>query len=274
MLIFLHLPKTGGSTLTNILDWNYGDRTYHITRFSRIQTFLDLPDAEKAALPCLQGQIFYGIHQYIPQECTYLTVLRHPVERLISNYFHIEVRKKRLGEPVGNMSMEQLLEAEPFQAYMQANLIAGGNTIDEALRRPFTEETLTQAKANIERHFPIVGLLERYDESLLLMKRHFGWKRAYYARQNVSSTRKQLTDFPAATQKRILAACEPEMALFEYARQRLDDQIRQQGASFAADVAQLRSTNRRFQRMYHLAKPIRHSKLWFMVRTMIRKTSS
>lgn len=274
MLIFLHLPKTGGSTLTPILDWNYDDNTFKITRFPTIQRFLDLPDEQKVQYACLQGQVFYGIHQYIPQPCTYITLLRHPVKRLISQYLYVPVRQQKLGEPVSTMSMEQFLDIEPFQAYTQLNLIAGGATIDEALRRPLAEETFARARANIERDFPVVGLLERYDEALLLMKAHFGWKRVFYARQNVNPHRKALDEFPAATQQRILAACEPEMELYEYARQRLDEQLAQQDAAFWETLERLRRTNRRFQRLYNLAQPIRHSRLWFALRDMLRRSSS
>lgn len=273
MLIFLHLPKTGGTTLTPILDWNYGDKTYKITRFPAIQKFIDLPDDKKREIPCLQGQIFYGIHAYIPQPCTYITMMRHPVKRLISQYQYIPRRQARQGETVSRMSMEYFLEVEPFQAHTQLNLIAGGATIDEALRQPLEESTFARARANIERDFAVVGLVNRYDESLLLMKQHFGWKRAFYARQNVNEGRKTLEDFPAETQKRILAACEPEMELYHYVQQRLEEQLQQQDAGFWAELEQLRRTNQRFQQMYRLAKPIRHSRLWFFFRDILRHKS-
>src|SRR6478735_12055948 len=124
MLIFLHIPKTGGSTLNPILDWNYDNKSFEITRYPQIDTFLALSDAEKLQYRVLRGQIYYGLHQGIPEACQYISILRHPYKRLISQYFYLNVRKAKLGEALTDMPFEQFLEHEPFQAYMQLNLLA------------------------------------------------------------------------------------------------------------------------------------------------------
>lgn len=271
MLIFLHIPKTGGTTLNPILDWNYNNKSYQISRYAQIEPFLALPDAEKLKYKVLRGQVYYGIHEGIPEESQYISILRHPYKRLVSQYFYLNVRKANQGEKLSTMPFEKFLEREPFQAYMQLNLIAGGSNIDEALRRPLPADALSRAQANIEKHFPVLGLIDYYDESLLLMKRTFGWQRAFYSRKNVNQSSKKFEDLPKATQSLIEQACEPELELFEYAQKRLLAQIEAAGESFAGELMALQAANQRFSQFYRIAEPIRHSKLWFMLKGLAKK---
>jgi galactose-3-O-sulfotransferase len=271
MLIFLHIPKTGGSTLNPVLDWNYQDKSHMITRYTQIAPFINLSEKEKGQYRVLMGQIFFGIHQYIAQDCTYITMLRHPIKRLISQYHYINIRKEKLGESQSDMSIEQFLEIEAFQAYMQLNLIAGGDSLDEALRRPLPANALERAKINIEAHFPVVGIVNRYDESLLLMKQALGWKRAFYTRQNVNVGHPSFEDFSKATQRMIEQVCAPELALFEYAEKRLEMQLAEQDEAFWQELEQLKGANQRFSSFYRLAKPLRHTKLWFVLKKVARR---
>lgn len=270
MLIFLHISKTGGSTLTPVLDWNYKQKTHKISLHSKVPEFIDLADSEKMKFQALAGMVFYGIHQYIPEECQYISILRHPVKRLVSHYHYLNVRKQKLGEALSDMSIEEFLEIEPFQAYTQLNLIAGGDSLDEALKRPLPEDALERAKANVEKHFPVLGLIEQYDESLMLMKNHFGWARAFYTRVNVNRGRKTFADFSAETQHFIERACEPELEFFEYAQKRLQAQLDSQDEQFWRDVQTLKKTNQRFSQLYQLAKPIRNTKLWDAAKWLLR----
>ncbi len=41
----------------------------------------------------------------------------------------------------------------------------------------------------IRAHFAVVGLSEKVDESLLLLKRSFGWKNIFYIKANVNKNR-------------------------------------------------------------------------------------
>ena len=49
-----------------------------------------------------------------------------------------------------------------------------------------TDEMLERAKRNIEGHFAVVGITERFDESLILLQRAFGWRRVSYVSANVA----------------------------------------------------------------------------------------
>lgn len=270
MLIFLHISKTGGSTLTPVIDWNYQDQTYKISRYQDIPAFIDLPDEQKLSYRALQGQVFYGIHDYIPEPCQYITMLRHPIKRLVSHYYYLNVRRAKLGETLSDEPIEAFLEEEPFQAYSQLNLIAGGRDIDSALKHPLQPNAFEQAKHNIETDFSVVGVIEQYDASLLLMKKELGWSRAFYQRQNVNKGRQQFEDFPKATQALIEQVCEPELELYEYAQKRLQVQLEAQDEQFWQDLKALKRQNQLFSTFYNLAAPIRHTKVWSIAKKILQ----
>lgn len=169
------------------------------------------------------------------------------------------------------MSLEQFLELEPFQAYTQLNLLVGSPTVEQALRRPLPPNALEQAIAHIEADFPIVGILERYDESLLLMKRYFRWARGVYARKNENLGHPRYQDLPAHQQQLLQRVCEPEMALYEYAKARLERQLSEQGDDFWRELAALKRANHRFNTLYHWARPLQKTPIWFWMRDLLRK---
>jgi hypothetical protein len=140
----------------------------------------------------------------------------------------------------------------------------------EALKRALPSDALERAKANVERQFPVLGLIEHYDESLILMKNHFGWGRAFYTRVNVNTGRKTFEDFPKETQRFIEQACEPELEFFEYAQKRLEAQLEAQDEQFWRDVNTLKKNNQRFAQLRQLAKPIENTKLWDAAKWVLR----
>ena len=92
MYIFLHISKTGGSTLQDLLYWNFEETSYTIGRYGDNDAFIQLSDDEKRRYKLIQGMVFYGLHDYIPEPCSYFTMLRHPIHRLISHYYYLNVR--------------------------------------------------------------------------------------------------------------------------------------------------------------------------------------
>ena len=49
-----------------------------------------------------------------------------------------------------------------------------------------TSDMLERAKRHIEERFSFVGITERFDESLVLLRRTFAWKPPYYVAANVT----------------------------------------------------------------------------------------
>src|SRR5262245_34850495 len=96
-VIFLHLPKTGGTTLSAILERQYRpDQVLPIrgdVRSNRGDMVFDVlrsvPQERIASLRLVSGHIPYGMHELLPAPSLYITLLRDPVQRALSQYRHV-----------------------------------------------------------------------------------------------------------------------------------------------------------------------------------------
>src|ERR687883_2082574 len=97
---------------------------------------------------------------------------------------------------------------------------------------PVTREVLEIAKKNLREHFAAVGLFDRFDESLLLFKKVLGWGSIYYVRLNVTKDRPAKRQVPDEARRLVERYNEMDMELYEYARRRFEEAIREQGTEF------------------------------------------
>lgn len=115
-----------------------------------------------------------------------------------------------------------------------------------------TEDILEMARENLQAHFAVVGLTERYDETLLLLKKAFGWRNVFYARQNVTARRPRQAELPPTTLDLIAQHNQLDRELYRYAVTLFEESVRQQGPSFAREVERYQAANR-------LASPFIHA---------------
>lgn len=120
--VFLHLPKTGGTTLNE--------------HFKSVCTeegrFVHLPDpkwnayskSEKQAAQILGGHgAYYGLHRQIDRPCRYFTILRDPFERFVSGHFYM----KKIEDGLAAHSLEAHLNRwvldrhDPIGSYRDRN---------------------------------------------------------------------------------------------------------------------------------------------------------
>jgi Sulfotransferase family len=190
-LIFLHIPKTAGTTLNRIIEWQYDPRRIFTVDPHRIRAtighFYALPEARRRRLQVVRGHFPYGVHERLPQGGAYITVLRDPVTRLLSSYYfilrrplhplHRKLKQCRLGP-------EELIRLTAQSQNLQCRFISGIGKTGVCDGR-----TLELAKENLRRSFRVVGLAERFHESLLLMVAAFGWKVPLYQNRKVAKVR-------------------------------------------------------------------------------------
>jgi hypothetical protein len=93
LYIFLHLPKTGGSTFSQHIIDNM--RKEEFTQTSETRYNLSQPNKDKDKIRIILGHAtYYGIHNLFPGKIPrYILFLRDPAERFISSY-NFEMRTK------------------------------------------------------------------------------------------------------------------------------------------------------------------------------------
>jgi hypothetical protein len=238
-LIFLHLPKCAGTTLNRIIEWEYNPtRVFSIDPILFLWSFKKLnrwPPKRLARMQVFKGHMPFGIHRRLPQPSTYITFLRDPVERVISAYYF--ARNYRLHPKyhwIKDLTLEEYVRASPNHN-VQCKYISGRPFVGDFHAGDCDANTLKLAKENLNRYFSLVGLTERFDEGLAILKIMFGWEIAKYANFNVTKSRQAKTSLPPATVELIADRNKYDMALYEYAsaifnqiRAQYGDQVQRQ----------------------------------------------
>ena len=126
-----------------------------------------------------------------------------------------------------------------------------------------SEEMLERAKRNIEERFSFVGITERFDESLVLLRRTFGWKPPYYVAANVTpASRKE--PVPESTRGLIEEMNTLDRRLYEWSGERFSEAIAA-SPGFDGELQRFCRRNRRYQPIGRLSTPCRSgsSTRWF-----------
>ncbi|NGY80954.1 sulfotransferase family 2 domain-containing protein [Bacillus megaterium] len=207
LLIYLHIPKTGGTTLTQIICNQYKNNYHHYPGdvFSYNER-MSLADT-------LCGHLPFGAHSYIPRPFTYITLLRNPIEQVIS-WFYFRYKSPHYDPFEGDF--EKYIGDEQFNSTtvnLQTRFLCGKD-----------EPSLETAKNNLMKYFSIVGVTELFDESIFLMKKELGWRNINYKKQNVNYNRPQ-QNFPQSVINKVIKKNEIDIQLYEFAKKMLEERI-------------------------------------------------
>jgi hypothetical protein len=201
-LIFMHIPKCGGTTLTSILTEAVPeDRRFSVDgrniAGSR-KELAGLSETERERIELLLGHLCYGWHELLaPRRARYFTIVREPVSRVVSHFDFVRSHENHyLHSAVvsGKMTVADYVESGITTEVNdgQVRQISGVEDIAQAPYGPsvvgYGEDhsaLLEEAWTNIERDFLLVGLLERFDETLQRLRRMTGLRIGTYREKNV-----------------------------------------------------------------------------------------
>lgn len=259
VLLFLHIPKTAGKTLINsVLYRHYASHDPNEVCYVPLGIMRDpslsppyIRESSKLrnrSLRVVVGHFPFGMHEFISRSCAYVSFLRDPIDRVISLYYHIlryghePLHDRLIAEKVGLddfVSNISCREAENDQTRRLAGLDVKFNESDSRM--------LALAKGNIRRHFAFVGITERFDESLILLKRQLDWQDVRYIPELVNEHRPRRESLSSSTLDLIAKYNALDIELYDYANNRLDELVRNQDSDFEEELHSFSLANARYK---------------------------
>lgn len=205
MLIFIHIPKTGGTSLAKIIS-----KQYKPTEFLYVVDSSTITKAKiNQNIKCLWGHQIFGQQKDLGP-CIYITMLRNPVDRVISHYYYAKNVLK--DNDVARYSLEEFAQIN-WVTNLQTKYLAGGI------------ENLEQAISNLKT-FAFFGITEMFTESLTLMKKTFGWDNIQYTKENVNEKRQKRETLPNETIEKIKRANFLDVQLYDWAKEHFEELVR------------------------------------------------
>ncbi len=264
-VIFLHIPKAAGSTFRQIIGRQYDPATIFILNVPDEETEAELKKLsidQRKQLKVLGGHMPFGLHKLLPNPSTYITMLRSPADRIISYYYYvlrspdnahfnaITSQKMSLKDYVSSGVLMDNGQTRRLAGLIQIGCLGEPTKKDEIGFGQCSTEILDRAKKHLQEYFAVVGLLERFDETLLLMKKTFGWSPPFYVKTNITSNRPSKRDISEDTLNIVQKYTALDAELYRYVTELFEKQIERQGPSFQRELATFRLMNKFYGKIY------------------------
>lgn len=216
IIYFMHMPKSGGSTMTNVIQKNLSPHEI-VSYYHNEEDFQKkIKQININKIKIIHGHYFFGIHKYIKRPFSYFTILRHPVERVISLYCFLKSIKGAQNDTYRNMTLNEFVERK-IEANIQTAYLSGD----------IVNPSLSKAMNNLRNHFDVIGTTEQFNETLYLLGKRYNWSNLHYRRVNVTSGRLRTEEVSEATKTLIKNVHHLDVLLYEYAKKLLTNQLNQ-----------------------------------------------
>ena len=260
LIAFVHIPKTAGTTLNSILAHEYSpDETYEIMMrgmslsvpkpmimprpvisFSKLRR-LKSAIKHRQTLRLIRGHFDLSLSKLLPPDTRFFTLLRDPVERAISHYYHY---RRRTIDPIHPLAMRTTLSEWVSSCGLvemdngQTRRLAG------EINLPWgrvTRHMLDRAKSNLVSNFAVVGLTERFEESLILLHLAFNWPLYRITAENVGVSRPPRAEVSEQALKVIEDCNRFDLDLYQFASVLFEQAISQ--IDMAGELRRLRAAS-------------------------------
>lgn len=241
-IAFLHIHKTGGTTLKAAMTRVFGgsrvlniSTANHANNTRDVRAFLADPDPHIAVVT---GHFWIGALVPAPGPHRRITMLRHPVDRLLSLYYYF-LKRQEMGRWQEFAGMENPTLQEAIRAAVpdrQVKALSRGMPPRES-----TREDLETAKRHLAESFAAFGLQERFNESLVLFAQSLGWERLPLYRRYKRSRRPR--EVPPGIPELVAELNPLDMELYAYAEALFAERIAAQPPAYRRALAQFQMVN-------------------------------
>jgi hypothetical protein len=270
IVIFLHIPKCAGMSTKFALRNYYGKK--------KSISYKELYEKDLSLIHLIDGHLYYGIHRQMNQKFTYITFLRDPIKRCVSLWNQINKTENAKSEYIQKKQMDlHGFVADASQHAIgfynnQSKRIAGIPEETSCLEYN-DENTYQQALKNIDQHFSFIGLTERLDEGLVLLKNILTLdKDLVYVRQNTTQKKQELLTVNQLSQETfdlLRETNKQDLRLYDSVKKRYTEQL----AGVSNFDQQLEVFQKKNQRVQHFRTPyIRGRRTILMTLSQVKKT--
>jgi len=246
MLAYIHIEKCAGQSIHWMLRSAYGLKHCDVIPWQGYNAMNALDgftaqDFRRLThfYPRLRSIAGHKVRAYadLDEVCPaiqYFTLLREPLKRQASHFQFIKTRRRL------DVDFVEWVNNNDWGANWQTRALAGTDDVNEAIQ--FIQEKKI-----------LVGLVERFDESLLLVQRLLDNNlNISYERKNIASDNtiaNQLLQSPR-TRQILIEQNQADLALYEYVKRELFPAYRQAyGPQLAEDLANFQQARGRFNRL-------------------------
>jgi hypothetical protein len=202
LIVFVHVPKAGGMSLTRLLTETFGERLLHANPekgWPPVFSDAVLADISNKRFfyKAYTGHYVYGIHQLFGRRARYFSVVREPLERLESYYNFVkrcEVHRyyRKAQELDIDSFFQSLIDTDDIEiSNLQCLMIAGDEDPDLALQRA-------------EQDFELIIPLPRVNDGISLLCDKLGIGRRQMPEENVTAHASKMTSLRKSVYDKIV----------------------------------------------------------------------
>jgi len=252
ILYFLHIPKTAGTSITNILENNFNhDKVFPEVIWPKL--IENLPsDFSKYRL--IRGHFGCWIYKLLPKTPVTITILRKPLEQTLSLYAH-QLRAFEAGDPESiikhkNETLGEIFEdpkrrliftnhqirnlSLDFDIKALKNALKKEGKLTNEIRKQHRPKLPSQNQEDLlkiaKEHlmgFAFFGIAEKFEESLFLLYYTFGWFPVHSVPiLNISPERKKIKDFSEEAANTVIKLTRFDEQLYEFAEKIFDERFK------------------------------------------------
>ena len=268
---FLHIPKTAGTTLINIIDGHFDDESICPDQLWP-KLLVTLPkDFSKYRL--IRGHFGYSIHRILPKKPVYITMLRNPIERSLSLYeFTCRAgdndpnvkgtmwdKTSKLSDlivhPEKKLNFENLqtkfLSKDLPLSFSNMQINEKHKAVNSMFLSSVDYSDLEIAKQHLS-EFPFFGLAERFEDSMFLLCYTFCWKPIEdIIKKNVTQNRRTIEDYPNTTKEILEKLTELDANLYNFAQELFQNRFNKMVSELKEKYYEPRYDGMQFKQMMH-----------------------
>jgi hypothetical protein len=246
-LLFLHIPKTAGTSVHNVLHRHFSKKEQlEINVFAEGKNLTSFPKEKLNELRLVRGHFAYGEHKAFGEvKSEYTTMLREPVDRCVSHYYYNLAEQDKKKKPGGrriNVSLKELCESGDylFVDNTQVRLLSGNPKVAIGT---VTREMMEEAWGNLNKHFPVIGIQEQFDPYILSLCDRYEFNIPYYRKQRVNKGRKAVAELDEETRRAVAARNLFDIELYERVKKKVMEEIEAKGQDFQRRIRKFQKRN-------------------------------